>query len=81
MIANKGNLRIIPLTGPLTQAGAGDLNLSNPPVMTVSGEEYFADRYWVPDQYWQMNDRMWNAPVRTGHVDVGTPDPLPREDD
>ena len=54
-----GNLTIVPFTGPL--AGTG---------MTVTGEEYYADKYWKPDAYWAEQDRIWEAPLR-GRVKVG----------
>ena len=77
----KGNVRIIPFTGPLARSGVGELSLSTANAMTVSGDEYYADRYWVPEQYWRMRDLTWNAPDRSGHVDVGAIDPLREEDD
>ena len=55
-----GNLEIIPFTGP--NAGSG---------MAIRGDEYYAPKYWEPDQYFQMQDRAWNAPVREGRVEVG----------
>lgn len=54
-----GNLTIIPYTGPL--AGTG---------MTLTGEEYYADKYWEPKAYWAHQDTVWNAPLR-GRVTVG----------
>lgn len=54
-----GNLTIIPYTGPL--AGTG---------MTVSGHEYYAEKYWEPVAYWAHQDTLWNAPLR-GRVKVG----------
>lgn len=55
-----GNLEIIPFTGP--DAGTG---------MSIRGDEYYAKKYWQPDQYFEMQDRAWNAPVRKGRVEVG----------
>lgn len=79
-----GNLTIIPHTGPL--AGTG---------MTISGEQYYADKYWEPKAYWAHQDTVWKAPLR-GRVKVGeveradaaapatpsdgTPDPQPGRD-
>lgn len=57
-----GNLTIIPFTGPF--AGSG---------MTISGEQYYAAKYWEPEKYWQLQDEIWRAPVRKGQVDVGVP--------
>lgn len=54
-----GNLTIIPNTGPL--AGTG---------LTISGDQYYAEKYWEPRRYWQLQDEIWNAP-RRGRVDVG----------
>lgn len=54
-----GNLTIIPFTGPL--AGSG---------MAVSGDEYYAKKYWEPKFYWEYQDRLWKAPLR-GRVLVG----------
>ena len=54
-----GTLTIIPFTGPL--AGTG---------MSVSGHEYYADKYWEPKAYWAHQDQVWNAPLR-GRVVVG----------
>lgn len=54
-----GNLDIIPMTGPL--AGTG---------MTISGDQYYADKYWEPKAYWAHQDTIWNAPLR-GRVVVG----------
>lgn len=54
-----GNLTIIPHTGPL--AGTG---------MTISGEELYAKKYWVPEQYWRMQDEVWKGPPK-GEVEVG----------
>ena len=57
-----GNITIIPQTGPL--AGTG---------MTLSGEQYYAKKYWVPEHYWQLQDEIWRAPAR-GRVRVGEPE-------
>ncbi|MGI8561779.1 MAG: hypothetical protein ACR2J7_10195 [Luteimonas sp.] len=59
-----GNLTIIPNTGPL--AGTG---------LTISGDQYYAPKYWEPRRYWQLQDEIWNAP-RRGRVDVGDLEPL-----
>src|SRR5690606_29264517 len=70
------------LPGPLAvpQAGA---EINAPALMaaaTVLGTDCYADDYWVPEQYWKMMDRSWNAPAadREGRVDVGAPATLPR---
>ncbi|KAF1723375.1 sel1 repeat family protein [Pseudoxanthomonas japonensis] len=54
-----GNLTIIPNTGPL--AGTG---------MTLTGEQYYAAKYWQPEQYWRLQDAIWKAPLE-GRVRVG----------
>lgn len=48
-----GAMTIIPMTGPL--AGTG---------MTLSGDEYYAKKYWEPSEYWRMQDEVWRAPIR-----------------
>lgn len=63
-VGHVGNLVIIPHTGPL--AGTG---------MTIRGDQYYDRRYWQPDQYWRMQDAVWEAP-RKGRVDVGEVEPL-----
>lgn len=55
-----GNVEIIPNTGPL--AGTG---------MRIRGDELFADKYWKPEQYFRMQDEVWQAPQREGKVQVG----------
>lgn len=35
----------------------------------ISGEEYYSDKLWVPEQYWAWQDRTWKEPG-TGRVDV-----------
>jgi TPR repeat protein len=62
-----GNLTIIPNTGPM--AGTG---------LTISGDQYYAPKYWEPRQYWLLQDEIWNAPKRE-RVDVG--DLVPVEPD
>ncbi|SFV32103.1 MULTISPECIES: SEL1-like repeat protein [unclassified Pseudoxanthomonas] len=63
-----GNLTIIPQTGPM--AGTG---------MTLSGDEYYAPKYWQPEKYWQLQDAIWKAPlkgrVRVGDVETVEPEP------
>ena len=40
----------------------------------VTGEQYYDDRYWLPEQYWQWQDRILLTPVPTGEVNVGPVD-------
>lgn len=37
----------------------------------VTGEQYYADRYWKPNEYWEWQDRILLTPRATGEVDVG----------
>ncbi len=55
-----GNLTIIPNTGPLAEAG-----------MTISGEEFYAKKYWDPVEYRALQDSIWKNPP-TPQVEVGT---------
>ena len=36
----------------------------------VRGDEFYAKKYWVPEKYWQLQDKIWKAPKR-GQVHVG----------
>lgn len=38
--------------------------------ITVRGDQYYADKYWKPEQYWVWTDEIWSRPP-TGRVDVG----------
>lgn len=60
-----GNLTIVPFTGPL--AGTG---------MTLSGDQYFAPKYWQPEKYWELQDAIWKAPLK-GRVRVGDVENVP----
>lgn len=53
-----GNLKIRPFTGP----AAGQ---------TFTAELYYKPEYWRTNRYFEWKDRMWHAPERSGHVDVG----------
>jgi len=39
-------------------------------MITVAGDQYYADRYWKADHYWRWTDEVWSVPP-TGRVDVG----------
>ncbi|MGN6511974.1 MAG: hypothetical protein ACTHKZ_00135 [Lysobacteraceae bacterium] len=66
-----GNLTIVPFTGPL--AGTG---------LTLRGDQYYAEEYWKPEQYWRLQDQIWKAPERVPHVEVGPLQPVaPAADD
>lgn len=45
-----------------------------PPAMNgvtlVKASEYYAKKYWEPEQYWELQDRHWQAPPR-GQASVG----------
>lgn len=58
-LAMAGPIRIIPMTGPLSGTG-----------MTLSGDDYYKKKYWIPKEYWEWQDQVWSAP-RKGVVDVG----------
>ncbi|MEJ5208464.1 hypothetical protein [Denitratimonas sp. CY0512] len=55
-----GNITIIPNTGPL--AGGG---------LTISGDQFYAAKYWEPAKYWALQDSIWKNPPRP-EVEVGT---------
>lgn len=38
---------------------------------TVTGDQYYADRYWRPAQYWAWQDRLILTPEPRGDVQVG----------
>jgi len=48
-------------------------------MVTVDGEQFYADRYWKPEQYWRWQDQDWKKPGK-GTVELGPLQPL-REDD
>jgi len=47
----------------ITMAGPNGLPI------TVTGDQYYADRFWRPEAYWAWQDEIWQAPLR-GRVDV-----------
>lgn len=54
----------------------GALAICIDPVMgkcsaTVTGEQYYDDRYWVPARYWEWQDRIILTPDPAGEVNVG----------
>lgn len=61
--------------GALTieMAGPGGLPI------TVTGEQYYADKYWKPEHYWEWTDEIWRAPPK-GRVDVGELERLEQAD-
>lgn len=52
---------------------------------TVRGEEYYAETFWKPEQYWQWQDFDWKNPgqgsVEVGEVMTGRDVPPPDTDD
>lgn len=42
----------------------------------VTGEQYYADRYWIPKKYWEWQDQIILTPGRTGEVKVGPVEPV-----
>lgn len=77
-------MKIIPYTGLAAgQGGPNGMNLAYPQGYTLTGDQYYAEQYWKPEQYWAMHDTAWDAPERPvdGRVDVGTPENLRRGGD
>lgn len=60
-----GNLTIVPFTGPLSGTG-----------MTLTGDQYYAPKYWQPEEYWRLQDTIWKAPLK-GRVRVGDLENVP----
>ena len=54
--------------GPLKICLAPDLDRCT---ARVTGDEYYADRYWRPKKYWEWQDRILLTPTRPGEVNVG----------
>lgn len=52
---------------------------------TVTGDEYYAETFWKPEQYWQWQDFDWKNPgqgsVEVGEVMTGRDVPPPDADD
>lgn len=45
--------------------------------VSVTGAEYYADRYWEPEAYWAWQEGLMRTPSREERVDVGLPQALP----
>lgn len=60
-----GGLSILPFTGPL--AGKN---------IYISGDRYYAAKYWQPEKYWELQDAIWKAPLK-GRVQVGDLENVP----
>lgn len=48
---------------------------------TVTGEQYYANRYWMPAQYWAWQDRLILTPEPGGDVQVGPVDVVRPDED
>jgi len=59
-----GNLEIIPFTGPNASGMSGG-------GLRISGEDYYAPKYWQAERYFEWQDEAWDALPRTGRVKVG----------
>lgn len=85
--ASVAAMTIIPFTGKAAgQTGPYGFNGVKglqPRGYTLTGDQYYADQYWKPEQYWAMHDTAWDAPERPadGKVDVGAPEKLRRRGD
>lgn len=44
-------------------------------MVTVTGEQFYADHFWLPAQYWRWQDVEWKKPG-AGTVDVGPLQPV-----
>lgn len=38
--------------------------------ISIGGDQYYADKYWKAERYWEWTDEIWSAPPK-GRVDVG----------
>lgn len=47
--------------------------------LLLRGDEYYAKKYWDPERYWQLQDKIWRAPKR-GQVHVGEPEQAKNDD-
>lgn len=52
--------------------GALEIRIAGPggEPISISGEQYYADKYWRAERYWEWTDEIWSAPPK-GRVDVG----------
>lgn len=42
----------------------------------VTGEQYYADRHWRPEKYWEWQDRILFTPAPKGKVKIGPLEPV-----
>ena len=56
----------------------GALTIMLPDGVTVTGDDYYQDRYWKPRAYWAWQDRTWGRPP-TGDATVGDLEALDRK--
>lgn len=47
---------------------------------SIDGSQYYASKYWKPEQYWRWQDRTWKDPP-TAHVDVQAPEQIEDSND
>lgn len=71
--ADSSFTRIIPLTGAAAQSHPFGINLMMTAGHVLTGDQYYADQYWSPAEYWKLHDRAWSAPDPEGRVKVGVP--------
>jgi hypothetical protein len=52
--------------------GALEIRMAGPggQPLSISGDQYYADKYWRAERYWEWTDEIWSAPPK-GRVDVG----------
>lgn len=52
--------------------GALEIRIAGPggEPISISGDQYYADKYWRAERYWEWTDEIWSAPPK-GRVDVG----------
>lgn len=61
--------------------GALQVHIPGPGGMTVvSGDDYYADHFWKPEQYWRWQDLEWRKPGQ-GKVEVGPLEQAPDKSD
>lgn len=44
--------------------------LTGVPASAMQGEQFYAKKYWHPEQYWELQDQVWGAPPK-GRVEIG----------
>ena len=68
------------MTGSRTGSQASNMDISyndgSGAAHTLKGSQYYAAKYWDPEQYHRWQDQTWEK-VQVGTVDVGVPQKLP----